>query len=70
MGEPKVRVRPLEARTGEIRMTELGTAYVDGKIRKPGVTYVMGRNEAHLQALEKPMWSIETLVPTVLRGTK
>jgi hypothetical protein len=70
MGEPKVRVRPLEARTGEIRMTDLGTTNVDGKVRKPGVTYVMGRNEAHLKSLEKPMWSVETLVPAVLRGVK
>lgn len=66
------RVKPKEQRFGEIRMgsNDLGTQRIDGRIKKPGVEYVMGRNERHKALIEKPMLSIETMVPVLLRGPK
>lgn len=71
MGEPS-KVRPKEHRFGEIRMgsTDLGTRNIDGRIKKPGVEYVMGRNESHRVLIEQPLLSIESLVPVVFRGMK
>lgn len=66
------RVKPKDQRFGEVRMgvNDLGTQRIDGRIRKPSVEYVMGRNESHKALIEKPMLSIENMVPVLLRSPK
>lgn len=66
------RVKQKEHRFGELRVgsNDLGTQRINGRIQKPGVEYVLGRNEGHKALIEKPMLSVEKMVPMLLRSPK